>query len=168
MAQIDACLLGAGMYPGYERYWAAIQRKPDKPVFITGSPPTPAEIEWAHFASRTPHHVLSRTLTSALCPKTNCVRGLDDVAGLKQSGKDIYLVGGARTAAEPHRIGPGTGAPSSAMPLDWSSTERLRGGSLEHVPESGQPFCESVRQTVASQEREGPVCRPTEQIERSR
>ena len=40
--QIDACLLGAGMYPGYERYWTAIQNEPQTPVWITGKPPTPA------------------------------------------------------------------------------------------------------------------------------
>ena len=28
MPQIDACVLGGGMYPGYERYWTAIQNEP--------------------------------------------------------------------------------------------------------------------------------------------
>ncbi len=27
--QIDACLLGGGMYPGYEQYWTGIQNEPD-------------------------------------------------------------------------------------------------------------------------------------------
>ena len=27
--QIDTCLLGAGMYPSYERYWTEIQRSPE-------------------------------------------------------------------------------------------------------------------------------------------
>jgi dihydrofolate reductase len=98
--QIDACLLGGGMYPGYEQYWTSIQNEPDKPAWITGNPPTAAEREWARFASRTPHYVLSRTLTSAQWPNTKFVRGLDEIAALKQgSGKDIYLVGGARTTA---------------------------------------------------------------------
>ena len=26
--QIDACLLGGGMYPGYEQYWTGIQNEP--------------------------------------------------------------------------------------------------------------------------------------------
>jgi dihydrofolate reductase len=99
-SRIDACLLGGGMYPGYEGYWSGIQNEPDKPHWITGEPPTPAELEWARFAAQTPHYVLSSTLTSALWPKTRFVRQLDDVAALKrQSGKDIYLVGGARTTA---------------------------------------------------------------------
>jgi dihydrofolate reductase len=98
--QIDACLLGAGMYPGYEGYWTSIQDEPQTPVWITGKPPTPAEIDWARFIKQTPHYVLSSTLTSALWPTTRFVRGLDEITALKQqAGKDIYLVGGARTAA---------------------------------------------------------------------
>jgi len=98
MPQIDACVLGGGMYPGYESYWTAIRNEPEKPAWITGSAPTPAEIEWASFAAQTPHYVLSKTLTSALWPNTSFVRGLEEIVALKQqSGKDIYLVGGART-----------------------------------------------------------------------
>jgi dihydrofolate reductase len=100
MPQVDACVVGGGMYPGYERYWTAIQNEPDTPVWITGSGPTPAEVEWARFAAQTPHYVLSSTLTSALWPKTRFVRGLEEVAALKQQpGKDIYLMGGARITA---------------------------------------------------------------------
>ena len=98
MAQIDACLLGGGMYPGYEQYWTSIQNEPNKPVWITGNSPTAAEIEWARFAAQTPHYVLSNTLTSALWPNTRFLRGLEEITALKgRSGKDIYLVGGART-----------------------------------------------------------------------
>jgi dihydrofolate reductase len=100
MPQIDACLLGGSMYPGYEQYWTGIQNEPDKPAWITGSAPTPAELEWARFIVKTPHYVLSSTLTSALWPNTSFVRGLEEIATLKQQpGKDIYLVGGARTTA---------------------------------------------------------------------
>ena len=97
---IDACLMGAGMYPGYEQYWTAIQNEPGKPLPMTGKLPTPGEVEWAGFAARTPHHVLTSTLSSALWPSTRFVRSLEEVAALKrQPGKDIYLVGGARTTA---------------------------------------------------------------------
>ena len=100
MPHVDACVLGAGMYPGYEQYWTAIRNEPDKPAWITGKPPTPAEIAWARFAAQTPHYVLSSTLTSAAWPNTSFVRGLEEIAALKQQpGKDIYLVGGARTTA---------------------------------------------------------------------
>jgi len=98
--RVDACVLGGGMYPGYEQYWTAIQSAPDKPLPMTGKFPTPGEIEWGHFAAHTPHYVLSNTLTSASWPQTSFVRGLDEIAALKQQrGKDIYLVGGARTTA---------------------------------------------------------------------
>jgi dihydrofolate reductase len=95
--QIDACLLGGGMYPGYETYWTAIRTKPDTPAWITGEPPTPGEQEWARFTETTPHYVLSSTLQTATWPNTSFLRSVEDVAALKQQpGKDIYLVGGAR------------------------------------------------------------------------
>lgn len=100
MPEIDACVLGGGMYGGYERYWSAIQAEPDTPAWITGKPPTAAEREWADFTRRTPHYVLSSTMDSALWPNTKFIRSADEVAALKrQPGKDIYLVGGARTIA---------------------------------------------------------------------
>ncbi|MGA2890202.1 MAG: dihydrofolate reductase family protein [Terracidiphilus sp.] len=98
--EIDACILGGGMYPLYEKYWTSIQTNPEEPAWITGALPTQAEREWADFAKRTPHHVLSKTIQSAAWPNTKFIRSLDDVAALKQQvGKDIYLVGGAKTAA---------------------------------------------------------------------
>ena len=99
-SQIDACLLGSNMYRGYEQYWTAIIDGSDKPLPMTGALPTPGEVAWAHFAARTPHYVLSSTQTSALWPRTSFVRGHGDVAALKERpGRDIYLMGGARTAA---------------------------------------------------------------------
>jgi len=98
--QIDACVLGANMYPGYERYWTGIRNEPGKPAWITGTPPTHAELEWARFTTQAPHYVLSKTLNSANWANTSFLRGLDEVAALKQrSGKDIYLMGGARVTA---------------------------------------------------------------------
>jgi dihydrofolate reductase len=100
MSQIDACVLGGGMYPEYEGYWTAIQNEPDKPVWSGGPVPTPGEVDWARFAAHTPHYVLSHSLTSAGWSQTSFLRGLDEIAALKQQpGKDIYLVGGARTVA---------------------------------------------------------------------
>lgn len=97
--QIDACLLGAGMYPGYEKYWTGIQKNPERPAWITGTPPTPAEIEWAAFAAKTPHYVLSTSLTSSAWENTRLLGGLDEIADLKQrEGKDIYLMGGVKLA----------------------------------------------------------------------
>ncbi|MFB9266664.1 dihydrofolate reductase family protein [Bradyrhizobium erythrophlei] len=99
-SQIDACVLGGNMYVGYERYWTGIQNEPDKPAWITGTPPTPAERAWARFAAQTPHYVLSKTLTASTWPSTRLIRSVDAIAALKtQNGKDIYLMGGARITA---------------------------------------------------------------------
>lgn len=100
MPEVDACLLGAHMYPGYEQYWTAVQNGPDQPLPMTGKLPTAAEVEWGRFAAQTPHYVLSSTLTSARWQRTRFVRKLDEIEALKQQpGKDVYLVGGARTVA---------------------------------------------------------------------
>lgn len=94
--KIDACILGGRMYPGYEQYWTAIQSAPDQPLPMTGKPAAPEELPWARFAAKTPHYVLSNTLSSANWPTTKFLRSADDVAALKrQSGNDIYLMGGS-------------------------------------------------------------------------
>jgi dihydrofolate reductase len=99
-SQIDACVLGSRMYSGYEQYWTAIQDAPDQVHPQTGAAPTPAEVEWARFAARTPHYVVSRTQTEATWPGTRFLRGLDDLAVLKQEpGRDIYLMGGGAITA---------------------------------------------------------------------
>jgi dihydrofolate reductase len=147
--RVDACLLGAGMYPGYEGYWSAIQQAPDQPLEQTGGKaPTPSDVEYARFAAQTPHYVLSSTMTSATWPMTSFLRGLDDVAALKQQpGKDIYLVGGARTVASlidaglvdelritVHPLIAGEGKPL------FATSERRRGLKLQKVEqlEGGQ------------------------------
>lgn len=147
--QIDACVIGGKMYPGYERYWTGIRNEPDKPAWITGAAPTPAEIEWARFAAKTPHYVLSNTLNSATWPSTRFVRKPDDIAALKQqSGKDIYLMGGAQTTASlmdaglvdelrlivyPLIVGPGKAlfAPTERRrELELQNVQQLPGGRL--------------------------------------
>jgi dihydrofolate reductase len=98
--QIDACIVGGGMYPGYESYWSAIQSAGDQPLPMTGKVPTPDEVKWGYFAARTPHYVLSTTLSQAQWRNTSFLRSLDEVAALKRKpGKDIYLMGGGQVAA---------------------------------------------------------------------
>lgn len=100
MPQVDACLLGAKMFVGYEQYWSAVLNEPNKPLPVTNRLPTRAELEWARFAQETPHYVLSSTSTSTHWPKASFIRSVAEVADLKRRpGKDIYLVGGARTLA---------------------------------------------------------------------
>jgi dihydrofolate reductase len=139
--QIDACVIGGKMYPGYERYWTGIQNEPEKPAWITGTPPTPAEIAWSRFAAKTPHYVLSSTLTSAAWPNTRFLRKQDDLAALKQQpGRDIYLMGGAQAAASLIDAGlvdelrlivyPLIAGPGKAL---FALTERRRGLELQSV-----------------------------------
>jgi dihydrofolate reductase len=101
MPQVDACVLGGGMYPRHEEYWTAVQNnEPGKPLPRTGKLPTPQEVEYARFSAQTPHYVLSSTLRTARWLRTSFIRGFDEIAALKQQGgKDIYLIGGARTTA---------------------------------------------------------------------
>jgi dihydrofolate reductase len=94
--QFDICLLGAGMYPGYEQYWTAVRNAPTQPLPFTGAMATPGEQAYAQFAYATPHIVLSTHMPNAAWPHTQIVRSTADIAKLKQgSGKAIYAVGGA-------------------------------------------------------------------------
>lgn len=96
MSQVDACLLGAGMYPGYEQYWSAVLKSPGQPLPFSGKPATQGEIDYARFARRTPHYVLSKKVTTAAWNNTRFLRDIDEVQQLKrQAGNDIYAVGGA-------------------------------------------------------------------------
>ena len=79
LPQIDACILGAGMYPGYEQYWRAILANPTGPAPFSNSPPTPGEVEYAKFADRTPHYVVSTSMKKPTWANTRIVRGLDDL-----------------------------------------------------------------------------------------
>ncbi|MGH8245240.1 MAG: hypothetical protein ACREUU_02275, partial [Gammaproteobacteria bacterium] len=64
LPQIDACILGGRMHPGYEQYWGAILANPKGILPFTGKVASEGEITYAHFAERTPHVVLSRTSAS--------------------------------------------------------------------------------------------------------
>jgi dihydrofolate reductase len=100
LPQIDICLLGRGMYAGYEQYWRAILANPSGVLAFTGKAASKDEIEYAHFADRTRHVVVSTTLQEAAWHNTRIVRDVEAIAKLKQlSGKDIYAVGGAALVA---------------------------------------------------------------------
>ncbi len=95
-AEVDACLLGAKMYPGYEQYWSAVLANPTGELELTRRRPTPGEIAYAEFAARTPHYVLSTTLDRAAWDNAHIIRSIDEVDELRRrSGKGIHAVGGA-------------------------------------------------------------------------
>lgn len=94
--QIDACLLGGQMYRGYERYWSAMRDKPGEPSPMTGTIPTAGELAWSSRIPDLPHYIFSQTLTETEWANTRIIGNTSDIAALKaQSGKNIYLMGGA-------------------------------------------------------------------------
>jgi dihydrofolate reductase len=96
VGNVDAFILGARMYPGYEQYWQAVLDNPRGILPFTGRPATEGEMKYAEFAGRTPHIVVSRTLETVAWKNTRIVRDLDDVRRLKEApGRDMHAVGGA-------------------------------------------------------------------------
>jgi dihydrofolate reductase len=95
MPQIDALVLGGGMYRGYEQYWSAVHADAQGAVPFTGRPASAGEVEYARFAHSAPHVVVSTTLDTVSWKTTRIVRDLEEIRAMKeQPGKDIYAVGG--------------------------------------------------------------------------
>jgi dihydrofolate reductase len=96
IGKVDAFILGGRMYPGYEQYWQAVLDNPRGILPFTDRPATEGEIEYAAFAGRTSHVVLSSTLKTASWKNTRIVRDLQDIRRLKNTpGGDMHAVGGA-------------------------------------------------------------------------
>jgi len=92
---VDAFVLGGGMFPDYEEFWAAILDDPGTAAEWLGRAPYPRETAYARFAAETPHLVLSRTLAETSWPSARIVRDLGELAALKGGpGKAVYVVGG--------------------------------------------------------------------------
>lgn len=93
---IDTCVLGAGMYPGYEQYWLSTLNDPKAPLPFSGELATNGEIAYAHFADKTTHLVLSTTLDKPTWKTARIIRDVQAIRDLKrQPGKHIHAVGGA-------------------------------------------------------------------------
>lgn len=94
------------MYPGYEQYWLAVLANPDGVLPFSGRVASKNEIDYASFADRTPHIVLSKTLDKVSWKTTRIVRDVEEIRRLKQqSGKDIYAVGGATLVSSLMNLG---------------------------------------------------------------
>jgi dihydrofolate reductase len=93
---VDAFVQGSHMYPGYGTYWEAIYREPNAVAPFQDRVPNEREIEYAKFAVKTPHYVVSNTLESVSWPPSaRIVHQLEELRSLKtQPGKNIYVVGG--------------------------------------------------------------------------
>lgn len=62
ISDVDAAVLGGGMYPGYEQLWGSIAADPHSAATMLGREATDGEVEFARWTQRTPHYVLSTTL----------------------------------------------------------------------------------------------------------
>jgi dihydrofolate reductase len=106
LSHIDTLILGRRMYPGYEQYWLAVLANPDGVLPFSGRVASKNEIDYARFADRTPHIVLSKTLDKVSWKTTRIVRDVEEIRRLKQqSGKDIYAVGGATLVSSLMNLG---------------------------------------------------------------
>jgi dihydrofolate reductase len=92
---VDAFVLGGGMFPDYERFWAMILEDPATAAEWLGRDVYPREVAYARQALETPHLVLSKTLTDATWPTARIVNDIAEIRALKQQpGKAVYVVGG--------------------------------------------------------------------------
>jgi len=104
--QIDTCILGRGMYPGYEQYWLAILANPEGTLPFTGKVASKGEIAYARFADKTPHIVLSKTLDKVAWKTTRIVRDVEEIRNMKQQpGKAMHAVGGATLVSSLMNLG---------------------------------------------------------------
>lgn len=92
---VDACVLGAGMYPGYESLWGAIADNPEIAASMLGRPATAGEVDYARWTQRTPHYVLSTSLDKVHWSHSKVIRSVEQLRALKsQAGGNIYIIGG--------------------------------------------------------------------------
>ena len=97
---VDAFVLGGGMFPEYERFWATVRDDPAAAADLLGRDPYPRELAYARVAAETPHLVLSTTLTETTWPTARIVRDIDELGALRQQpGKAVYVVGGPALVA---------------------------------------------------------------------
>jgi dihydrofolate reductase len=95
LPQVDAFVLGGGMFPEYEQFWAAILDDPATVSEWLGRDPYDREVTYARVAAETPHLVLSTTLSQATWPTARIVRDIDEIRTFKgRAGKPVYVVGG--------------------------------------------------------------------------
>ena len=142
-------LLGGGMFPGYETFWAAILDDPTAAAEMLGRETYPRELAYADVAARTEHLVLSTTLANVSWPSARIVRSIEDVRTVKHDGHGtVYVVGGPtlitslldaglldqlKLIVHPILVGAGqgiTGMLASAQRLELVATEPAAGGRV--------------------------------------
>jgi dihydrofolate reductase len=102
---VDTCVLGSVMYPGYEEYWTAAL-DPNRKLPYSDKLPTAKEVEYAQWASKTPHIVVSRKPMQVSWKNSRVISDLEELRNLKQKpGEDIYVVGGAKLVSSLINLG---------------------------------------------------------------
>ena len=155
---VDALVLGGGMYPGYEQFWTTMLDDPTAASDMLGRDPYPRELTYARVAAKTPHLVLSNTLTEARWPTARIVHDIDEIRTWReQPGKAVYVVGGPglltsligaglvdemHLIVHPVAVGDGTalfGGISERQAFDLVSAEAMTSGRLHltYRPEAG-------------------------------
>lgn len=95
LPEVDAFVLGGGMFPGYQEFWTTLIDDPAAVAELLGRDPYAREVDYARNAAQTPHLVVSTTLTETAWPTAKIVGDLDEVRALKaEAGKPVYVVGG--------------------------------------------------------------------------
>ena len=146
---VDSFVLGAGMFSGYQEFWAAMLDDHAAVSEMLGRDPYPRELAYAQVASTTEHLVLSTTLAEVTWPSARIVRSLDAIRAFKQQGNGTtYVVGGPtlitalldaglldelRLIVHPVLVGAGqsiTGAFSSRQHVQLVAAEPFAGGRV--------------------------------------
>ena len=103
--RVDTCVLGSVMYSGYEEYWTAAL-DPNKKLPYSDKLPTVKEVEYAEWASKTPHIVVSRKPMQVSWKNSRVISDLGEIRNLKQKpGGDIHVVGGAKLVSSMINLG---------------------------------------------------------------
>jgi dihydrofolate reductase len=96
ISDVDAAVLGGGMYPGYEQLWGSIAADPHGATTMLGRAATDGEVEYARWTQRTPHYVLSASLDKVGWESAHLVREASELRSVKeQPGGAVYVIGGA-------------------------------------------------------------------------
>ncbi len=96
ISDVDAAVLGGGMYPGYEQLWGSIAADPHSAATMLGREATDGEVGFARWTQRTPHYVLSTTLDKVGWESARLVREVSELRSVKeQPGGAVYIIGGA-------------------------------------------------------------------------
>lgn len=95
LPRVDAFVLGAGMFAGYESFWAAMLEDPAAAAAMLGRDPYPRELAYAELAAQTEHLVLSTTRTDVTWPSARVVRSVEEIRSFKHEGHGtVYVAGG--------------------------------------------------------------------------